>query len=102
MSVTVVADGIKHLRFAGPWVPIQYQMFWATLQSRSDTLEKLSVASHQRYLLGSALRPLLRYYVAHPKAVNQQNAGKAALMLAFYFSTGPRGAWSQNPGHEGS
>ena len=45
-------------------------------------VEKFAVVSVQLAALTDALRPLLKFYVAHPKAVNAANAQLLPIMLA--------------------
>lgn len=42
---------------------------------REDSLERFGVMGVRQQQLTEQIRPLLKFYVAHPKAVNQSNAG---------------------------
>lgn len=47
-------------------------------ECREDSLDRFGVMGVRHQQLMQQIRPLLQFYVAHPKAVNQSNAGKEA------------------------
>lgn len=62
------------------WQPLTFFCFLPkslTAFERATSLERFGVMSFRHQQLVEQLSPLLKFYVIHPKSVNQANAGQA-------------------------
>lgn len=72
----------QHLLQAGiPSDSLELAVDNSVLNCREDSLERFGVMGVRHQQLQEQLRPVLRFYAAHPKAVNQSNAGKPSPIL---------------------